>query len=102
MVSIIIRSNRISKLGNGQQLSGQKTIEQQKGTDGACHWRAEASGWSIVEVNDIQLMFCIQTRALEFFEKHIAGAKVTDYYPSLRAANASTSKGKDAAGDPKP
>ena len=53
-------------------------------------------------MNGIQLMFCIQTRALETFDEEVACTEGTGHYPSLRAAYAGTSKAKDAAGVPKP
>ena len=58
------------------------------------HKRARAANW---EVNDIELMFCIQTRALHL-EEQMACPKGADYYPCLRAAHASTSNANDAAG----
>ena len=62
------------------------------------HKRTEALDWSMAEVNEVQLMFCIQTHALDTLEEHVACARGTDYYPSLRAAHASTSNPKHASG----
>lgn len=56
----------------------------------------------MAELNDVQLMFCIQICASDTFDRQVACTKGTDYYPSLRADHASTSKVKDAAGAPKP
>ena len=53
-------------------------------------------------MNGIQLMFCIQTRALETFDEQMACATGTVHYPSLQAAYAGTSKAKAAADAPKP
>ena len=64
------------------------------------HRRAEAADWSMAKVNDIELMFCIQTHALDIVEEQVACPKGTDYYPSLRADHASTSNANDAAGIP--
>ena len=52
----------------------------------------------MAEVNEVQLMFCIQTHALDTLEEHVACARGTDYYPSLRAAHASTRNPKHASG----
>lgn len=54
----------------------------------------------MAKVNDIELMFCIQTHALDIVEEQVACPKGTDYYPSLRADHASTSNANDAAGIP--
>lgn len=66
------------------------------------HRRAEAADWRMAELKDIELMFCIQTYASEKLEEHVACAKCTDYYPSLRGAHASTSNAIYAAGVPEP
>ena len=69
---------------------------------GGHHWRVDAAHWNVAKVNDVQLMFCIQTCALDSFDKQEAWAKGTDYFRSLRAAHASTRNTNDAPGVPKP
>ena len=49
----------------------------------------------MAEVNDIQLIFCIQNRDLDTFDGQGACATGADYYASLRAAHPSTSKEED-------
>lgn len=53
-------------------------------------------------MNEIELMFCIQTHALDILEEQVACVKGADYYPSLRADCASTGGANDASGVPNP
>ena len=64
-------------------LSGEKGMTWKKGITGEQRLQIEAS-----EVNNIQLLLCIQTHALDPFHEQVVCAKDTDYYPSLRGAHA--------------
>ena len=59
------------------------------------HWQAEVADWRMAEMNDIQLMFCIQNRGLDTFDRQGTCATGADYYASLRAAHPRTSKEED-------
>ena len=52
----------------------------------------------MAKVNDVQLMICIQTRALDTLDGEPARVRGTKCYLSLRTADASTSQAKNGAG----
>ena len=94
---MITNSSQVFRSRNGQRSQDTKGMAEQRAAGGV-----SLASRSDRFVNSIQLMFCIQIRALETFDDYAACVKGMDHYPSLQAAYAGTSKAKDAHGVSKP